>query len=128
VNIAGVRQSVHLTNFFTIGKMLPLFVFALVGLFFIQPANFELGPAPGYTSFTSAVLLLIYAFVGFEVAVIPAGEMKEPQRIVPFALFAGLAIVVAAYILIQVVSIGTLRLKDRSRMQPLILWARSEPV
>ena len=108
VNIAGVRQSVHLTNFFTIGKMLPLFVFALVGLFFIQPANFELGPAPGYTSFTSAVLLLIYAFVGFEVAVIPAGEMKEPQRIVPFALFAGLAIVVAAYILIQVVSIGTL--------------------
>ena len=108
VNIAGVRQTVHLTNFFTIGKMLPLFVFALVGLFFIQPANFELGPAPGYTSFTSAVLLLIYAFVGFEVAVIPAGEMKEPQRIVPFALFAGLAIVVAAYILIQVVSIGTL--------------------
>jgi amino acid transporter len=99
---------VHLTNFFTIGKLLPLFVFALVGLFFIQPANFELGPAPGYTSFTSAVLLLIYAFVGFEVAVIPAGEMKEPQRIVPFALFAGLAIVVAAYILIQVVSIGTL--------------------
>jgi amino acid transporter len=108
VNIAGVRQSVHLTNFFTIGKLLPLFVFALVGLFFIQPASFELGPAPGYTSFTSAVLLLIYAFVGFEVAVIPAGEMKEPQRIVPFALFAGLAIVVTAYILIQVVSIGTL--------------------
>jgi basic amino acid/polyamine antiporter, APA family len=108
VNIGGVRQSVHLTNFFTIGKLLPLFVFALVGLFFIQPASFELGPAPGYTSFTSAVLLLIYAFVGFEVAVIPAGEMKEPQRIVPFALFAGLAIVVTAYILIQVVSIGTL--------------------
>jgi len=108
VNILGVRQSIQLTNFFTVGKLLPLFLFVLVGIFFIQSANFQLGPAPEYSSFTTAVLLSIYAFVGFEVAVIPAGEMKEPQRIIPFALFVALAVVASLYILVQIVSIGTL--------------------
>ena len=108
VNLVGVRQSIQLTNFFTFGKLLPLFLFVLVGLFFVQPANFQLGPQPEYSSFATAVLILIYAFVGFEVAVIPAGEMKEPQKIIPFALFVALAVVAALYILIQIVSIGTL--------------------
>ena len=108
VNIAGVRQSALLTNFFTVGKLVPLFVFALVGLFFLHPENFTFSAVPQYSSFSSAVLLLIYAFVGFEVAVIPAGEMKEPQKILPFALFVALAVVATVYILVQIVSIGTL--------------------
>lgn len=108
VNIVGVKQSALLTNVFTAGKLLPLIVFALVGLFFLEPQNFSFGPLPEYSSFTTAVLLLIYAFVGFEVAVIPAGEVKDPQRNLPFALFTALAIVAAVYILVQIVSIGTL--------------------
>lgn len=108
VNFAGVRQSVLLTNFFTFGKLLPLFVFAAVGLFFIQPANFTFGELPGYTSFSGATLLLIYAFVGFEASVIPAGEMRDPQKTVPFALIAALTVVAVLYIVIQVVAMGTL--------------------
>ncbi|MCA1637112.1 MAG: amino acid permease [Acidobacteria bacterium] len=55
-----------------------------------------------------AVLILIYAFVGFEAATIPAGEVRNPQRSVPFALMTALVIVAVLYILIQVVAIGTL--------------------
>jgi amino acid transporter len=108
VNIAGVRESVILTNFFTVGKIVPLLVFASVGLFFIQPANFTFGEVPAYGTASSAVLLLIYAFVGFEAAVIPAGETREPQKNVPRALLTALAVVAVLYIVIQVVSIGTL--------------------
>ena len=108
VNLAGVRPSVLLTNFFTVGKLLPLLVFAGVGLFFIQPGNFTFGELPGYTSFSAATLLLIYAFVGFEASVIPAGEMRDPQKNVPFALIAALAVVAVLYIVIQVVAMGTL--------------------
>jgi amino acid transporter len=108
VNIAGVRESVILTNFFTVGKIVPLVVFALVGLFFIQPVNFTFGELPAYGTASSAVLLLIYAFVGFEAAVIPAGETREPQKNVPRALLTALAVVAVLYIVIQVVSIGTL--------------------
>ena len=108
VNFLGVRESVILTNIFTVGKMLPLIIFVAIGLFFIQPANFVFGELPGYSKFSEAVLLLIYAYVGFEAAVIPAGETKDPQKTIPFALFTALAFCVVIFIGVQIVSVGTL--------------------
>jgi basic amino acid/polyamine antiporter, APA family len=108
INFLGVKESVILTNIFTVGKILPLLVFSAIGLFFIQPENFSFAVAPDYNSFSSAVLLLIYAYVGFEAAVIPAGETKDPQKNVPFALLAALAFCAVLFIVIQIVSIGTL--------------------
>lgn len=108
VNFLGVKESVILTNIFTVGKIVPLLIFCAVGLFFIQPANFMFDVAPNYNSFSSAVLLLIYAYVGFEAAVIPAGETKNPQKNVPFALLIALAFCAILFIIIQIVAIGTL--------------------
>ena len=108
VNFIGVKESAIVTNIFTVGKIVPLLIFALVGMFFIQPENFSFTASPGYGNFSEAVLILIYAFVGFEAAVIPAGETKDPQKNVPFALLTALAICAVLYILIQIVSIGTL--------------------
>jgi amino acid transporter len=108
VNLIGVRESTWMTNIFTVGKILPLFVFVGVGIFFIQPANFTFGELPEYTKFSEAILILIYAFVGFEAAVIPAGETKEPRRNVPFALLAALVFCAFLFMVIQIVAIGTL--------------------
>jgi amino acid transporter len=108
VNFFGVRQSAILTNIFTVGKIVPLIIFVAVGLFFIEPSNFNFSPAPDTASFSGAVLILIYAYVGFEAAAIPAGETRDPQRSVPFALLSALAIVAVLFILIQIVCIGTL--------------------
>lgn len=108
VNFIGVRPSAILTNIFTVGKVAPLLVFAAVGLFYIQPANFNFEAVPTYGSFASAVLLTIYAFVGFENAVVPAGETKNPQRNVPFAILVGILFVASIYLLVQTVSVGTL--------------------
>lgn len=108
VNLIGVRESALATNIFTVGKLVPLIVFALVGIFFIQPANFSFESMPAYSSFSSAVLLLIYAFVGFEAAVVLSGETKNPEKNIPFGTLAALAIVAVLYIFIQIVSIGTL--------------------
>ncbi len=108
VNFVGVKQSVILTNIFTVGKIVPLLIFAAVGVFFIQPENFVFDVAPTYGKFSEAVLLLIYAYVGFEAAVIPAGETKDPQKNVPFALLTALGFCAVLFIIIQIVSIGTL--------------------
>lgn len=108
INFIGVRQSAILTNVFTVGKIVPLLVFAFVGLFFIQPANFDFAETPTYDNFSQAVLLLIYAYVGFEAAVIPAGESKDPKRDLPFALFVALGFCTVLFIIVQVVAIGTL--------------------
>src|SRR6476620_5027448 len=108
INVFGVRQAAMTTNLFTVGKLLPLFVFIGVGMFFIQPSRLSFGAVPQYASFSTAILLLIYAFVGFESSVVAAGETKDPHRNIPFALLAGLAIVATVYILVQIVCIGTL--------------------
>lgn len=108
VNLIGLRESALMTNVFTIGKLVPLLIFAIVGLFFISPQNFSFDVIPGYSNFSSAVLLLIYAFVGFEASVVLTGETKDPGKTIPFGLIAGLLIVAAFYIVIQTVSIGTL--------------------
>jgi basic amino acid/polyamine antiporter, APA family len=108
VNIAGVRESVTTTNILTVAKLTPLFLFVAVGVFFIEPANFDFGAPPETDVLSTAVLVLIYAFVGFESAVIPAGEMEDPKKNAPFALLTAIGIIVAFYILIQIVSIGTL--------------------
>ena len=108
INVIGVRQSALLTNVFTVGKIVPLLLLVAVGVFFIQPANFDFADAPTYTNFSQAVLLLIYAYVGFEAAVIPAGESKNPTKDLPFALFVALGFCTVLFILVQLVAIGTL--------------------
>ena len=54
------------------------------------------------------MLLLVYAFTGFEMGMIPSGEVRDPQRNLPFALLTGIGVVASVYIGIQVVCIGTL--------------------
>src|SRR5262245_47973974 len=108
INLVGVRQATSVGNAFTIAKVLPLLLLVGVGVFFIKPQNFHALANPGYRPFSSAVLLLIYAFTGFETAVIPVGEVKNPRRDLPVALLAALGIVTVLYTLIQVVCVGTL--------------------
>ena len=108
VNLLGVRESALMTNIFTVGKLVPLLLFIAIGVFFIQPGNFDFSVVPDRSSFSGAVLLLIYAFVGFEASVVLAGETKDPGRNIPFGLLIALLIVAVIYILIQIVAIGTL--------------------
>ena len=108
LNVRGVRKVADASNVFAMGKLLVFLIFIVVGLFFIVPGRFVLAAAPDYRSFSQTVLLLVYAFTGFEMALIPAGEIRNPERILPWALLVGMSIVVAADIAIQVVCIGTL--------------------
>jgi amino acid transporter len=108
VNILGVRTTAAVTNVFTIGKLIPLLLLVAVGLFFVNPESYSFAARPSYGSFSTAVLLLVYAYTGFETALVPAGELRDPGRHIPFALLTGMGIVVVLYVLIQAVCIGTL--------------------
>jgi basic amino acid/polyamine antiporter, APA family len=108
INILGVRQAAIVSDFFTIGKLIPMLIFIAAGLFFLNPHAYVPGPRPSSAAFSQSVLLLIYAFTGFEMAVIPAGEVRDPQKHLPRALLIAIAVVALLYILIQVVCVGTL--------------------
>ena len=106
VNVRGVRQAAMFNNVFTVGKLLPLLILVIGGSFFVEPAAYAAAGPATYAGFSSAVLLLVFAFTGFENAVIPAGEACDPRRDLPFALILGTAIATVLYISIQAVSIG----------------------
>jgi amino acid transporter len=108
LNVFGVRQAAIASNVFTIGKLVPMLIFIAVGLFFLNPHAYTLGARPSTGAFSQSVLLLLYAFTGFEMAAIPAGEIRNPQKYLPRALLIATAVVAFVYILIQVVCVGTL--------------------
>ncbi len=108
VNVIGVRDAALFSDVFSIGKLIPITLFIIAGLFFLNPQNFTASAPPPVSDFSQSVLLLVYAFTGFEMAMIPAGEVRDPQRNLPFAALTSLGIVATVYILIQVVCIGTL--------------------
>jgi amino acid transporter len=107
INVVGVRASATVTNVLTAGKLIPLFLLAAIGLFFVDPQRYSFAALPAYSSFSKATLLLVFAYMGFEGAVIPSGEMRDPQRHLPFSLACGMALVAVLYIGVQAVCIGT---------------------
>jgi amino acid transporter len=108
INLVGVRQAALVGNFFTVGKLVPIIIFCGAGLFFLNRQAFAPGASPTTGAFSQSVLLLVYAFTGFEMATIPAGEVRDPQKNLPRALLIAILVVAVLYILIQIVCVGTL--------------------
>ncbi|MEO8125461.1 MAG: amino acid permease, partial [Bryobacteraceae bacterium] len=108
INIIGIRNATQANNILTVGKLVPLALFLAAGLWFTDWSRFAFAVVPSYAPFSTSVLLLVYAFTGFEIAVIPSGEIRDPQRDIPMALLTGIALIAVIYLLVQVVCIGTL--------------------
>jgi amino acid transporter len=108
VNVAGIRQGARTINLLTISKLVPLGLFILVGVFFISPHRFTVLPAVTVDQASTAALLTIFVFGGYEVLTVPAGESTDPRRHVPFALVTTVVVVGAVTVLCQLVAVGTL--------------------
>lgn len=108
INFVGVRQSAFFSNCFAIGKLVPILIFIAAGLFFLKPQAFTFASIPAAGAFSQSVLLLLYAFTGFETATVVAGEMRDPQRNLPRALLIATGVVAVVYVLVQIVCVGTL--------------------
>jgi APA family basic amino acid/polyamine antiporter len=107
LNLVGVRVASRAINTFTVGKLVPLVLLVGIGMFVVDPRAYSLGVLPNYGNFSSAVLILVFAFTGFELASIPAGEAVDPRGHMPFALLVGIGLTALLYILVQAVCIGT---------------------
>ena len=108
INVRGIRQSSLVINVLTVGKLAPLIVFIAVGLFYIQPGLFSYASPPSTSQLSTAALLLIFAYGGYETVPVPAGEARDPRRAVPFALIMTIVVVAAVMTLVQIVALGTL--------------------
>lgn len=125
INYRGVRAGTHVSNVFTIAKLIPLTLFIAFGLALtpVRLAPSDIPLAPTHQEWLRALLLLVFAYGGFEAALLPMGEAKHPRRDAPFALFAGLAVVATVYTLIQIVVISALSPWEQTS-RPLAAAAR----
>ena len=108
INVRGVKQSSWVVNLLTIGKLAPLAIFVVAGIWFIDPGRFTPLPAVNQEQLSSALILLIFAYGGYEVTGILAGEAANPRKDVPFAFVATLLIVATVMCLVSAVATGVL--------------------
>jgi amino acid transporter len=108
INVRGIKQSSWVVNTLTIGKLAPLVLFILVGIWFIDTTRLTALPPVTTQQVGIAALLLIFAYGGYEVTGIPAGEAANPRRDVPFAFVMTILTVATVMTLTSIVATGLL--------------------
>jgi APA family basic amino acid/polyamine antiporter len=108
INIRGVRTGARVLEVVTVAKLVPLVGFVLIGGFFIDTGNLVWTDVPSFKATLGAAGILIFAFAGIEGALVPSGEVKDPNRTVPRAAFFALGLVTLLYIAIHLVAQGIL--------------------
>jgi len=111
INYRGVKAGTHVSNLFTAGKLIPLAILIVAGFIYLATGHASVHQPEmhaGASSWLEATLLLVFAYGGFEGALMPLGEAKNPRRDAPFALFTALATCTLIYTLIQVVVMAVL--------------------
>lgn len=108
INLLGIKQSIQFSNLFTIIKLIPLLLFIFVGIVFINVDKLQFNTTFDQGSFSSGIMVMVFAFGGFELSTISAGEIRNPRKIFPPSLFFSLLLITLMYVLIQIVCIGTL--------------------
>ncbi|WP_297597689.1 APC family permease [uncultured Cetobacterium sp.] len=113
LNYLGVKFSKILNNVITVSKLVPLFLFILIGIFFINFSDFtplipkiDQGLATG--NLGVATLVIFYAFTGFDLLAVAAEDMDNPTKNLPKAIIAVMIFCSIFYLLIMVLCIGLL--------------------
>jgi len=128
INIRGVKAAGRVNDVLTIIKLVPLIILIIVGFgfFLIHPgvptANYIPFAPQGFGSFGFALVLIFWAYVGFEMGTLPASEVRNPRKTIPKAIITGMTIVLLFYMLTNIVVYGTINWKDLAQTStPLVL-------
>ena len=105
INVRGVRQSARTVDAFAVAKIAPLVGLSLFGVWHVS-RDVLATQEVARPDWTQAVLLLVFAFGGFEAALVPAAEVRDPRRDAAFSLMVALGIVAAVYMLVQLAVVG----------------------
>lgn len=121
LNVIGTRDAIRSLGLLTLLKFMPLLAIVVLGAAYVDPALLAptLAQAPPSGELGAALLLVIYAYVGFESGLVPAGEARRPERDMPRALLAALATVALLYAGVQFASMAVLPALAASN-QPLV--------
>jgi basic amino acid/polyamine antiporter, APA family len=119
INVLGVQFGARMNMASTVAKLLPLAILIVLGLANANGENFAGTTMPSVSDLGRASIVVLFVFAGLESALVPSGEVRDPARTVPRAVFMGLAIVTIVYVLVQVAAQGVLGDSLAGRTAPL---------
>jgi amino acid transporter len=117
-NIVGIKAAGRTNDVLTLIKLVPLLFFAVVGLLFIAlhtgvaASNYSPFVPLGFGGFGTALVLIFWAYAGFEISTIPAEEIKDPGKTIPRAIVIGILIVTVFYLVTNAVLFGVMPSKS----------------
>jgi len=127
VNIQGVKAAGRLNDVLTIAKLTPLLMIIVFGIgsIILRPSligNYSPFAPSGLNNFGTVMVLIFWAYAGFELGSLPASEVVNPKKNVPRALITGMAIVIFFYVLTNVAVFGVVSSASLSSSAiPLVL-------
>lgn len=107
-NARGVALVARFNTMATVAKLAPLLILIVVGIFSMRGENLHWSHTPSTGELSRASILLLFAFLGVESALVPSGEVVDPARTIPRSIFAAMVTVTILYVIIQVVAQGLL--------------------
>ena len=128
VNIVGVRAAGRLNDALTLIKLSPLLLLIVAGLgvLIIQPETVIGNYIPllplGLDNAAHALILIFWAYAGFELGTLPAGEVENPGKAIPRAIITGMSIVAFFYLATNFVLFGLVNWTELSQSTvPLVV-------
>jgi amino acid transporter len=107
VNVRGIKPGIRLVEVITAAKLLPLLFLIFAGVWSLN-VDFLRMSWPTVSQIGQASIVLLFAFVGVEVALTPSGEIRDPAKTVPRSILSALALATSIYLAVQTVAQGTL--------------------
>ena len=102
INAIGPRFVAQLQSWVLPLGLIPVFIVAVFGWFYFHPATFlaswNVSGVSAFRAVPRATVMVFWAFVGLEAAIVLATRVRNPARNVPIATIGGLAIAAAIYI------------------------------
>jgi APA family basic amino acid/polyamine antiporter len=107
-NIRGVKQGLRINVISTLGKLLPLLLLILAGVFAMHWRELQWTGFPPVAKVGEASLLIIFAFQGVEEGLCTSAEIHNPAHTVPRGIFGAITLLILLYVALQGVSQGVL--------------------
>ena len=112
INLFGVKQAGKANDILTILKIAPIILFTIVGIIFfiMKPSillnNFTPFAPLGFSGMGSAIVLIFWAYIGFELVTVPADEIIDAKKTIPLAIGVGMAVITLFYLVTNFVVLG----------------------
>ncbi|WP_454709837.1 amino acid permease [Cupriavidus nantongensis] len=102
----GVRESARVNNLMVAVKIGVVLLFIAVGVWHVQPANWQPFAPFGFAGIFNAAALVFFAFIGFDAVTSAAEEVRNPRRDLPIGIIGSLAVCTVLYVVVAAIMTG----------------------